>query len=263
MLMSVIVLPVSAVEVTLPETINDDELYELLMDGFDLWSFTYMYPFTGEEKRDGDETIVFDGPDGKIKYFSYSGELRYYDDYVAKLKTVFTDGVVGLMLDYNAETDEEISYKYHPVIIERNGLLYACELSVPQWNKPVFKADKENVDGVEYIIDVDTRRDFKEVSRTENTVTYSFQVYDYIINFPHDPDSELTLLDAVHNLTVVFEYTSDGWRISGGKMIDTYFYDPHDYNYYLNGAPQTGISTALLAVVALVSGAYAVKRKRR
>ncbi len=104
-----------------------------------------------------------------------------------------------------------------------------------------------------------------EIERHDDEVNYSLD--NKFIVEPIDTDSVKVIFDyaeRIHSESKIFESiaiftkTAEGWRIEESDFIDMVCEHP-----FLRVAPQTGISTVILAVVALVSGAYVVKKRRR
>ncbi len=63
---------------------------------------------------------------------------------------------------------------------------------------------------------------------------------------------------AIHESTAILTKTDDGWRIEESDFIDMICEHP-----FPRVAPQTGVATVALAIMALVSGGYVVARKKR
>lgn len=222
---------------------DEDEFYSTLKDSFDFY-YEFFYRADGELMDSSASPITIESDNGEVMpynvYYPRNDELADWNKFCDKLNSYYTNEIGNIFID-NMKG------------FEHSGKLFVSEtiFGQAQSNAPYFSFH-------ELGIDLETRETFKLIKESDGKLLYEFCVFDQYIDAPIEAPDEDRLLD----LTVEFTHTESGWRISGGTVVDTYLYG-RSYDYYLNGAPQTSLTTAVYAAVAaLALGVVVVKKKR-
>ncbi len=234
---------------------DENELFSILESSFDF--YTEFFLIAKEEMINHSDTpIIVEREDGAIwpsnTYYPRTDELGNWESFCNKLYSYYTDEIGDIFID-NMQGFENSGKVY-----VKESMFYGAQNDGP------FFSYHDTIG--EYDIDLESRDTFKLIESNGNTLIYEYQVFDFWIGVfdISDESDRPSPEDQVLNLTVEFTHTESGWRISGGSMVDTYLYG-RSYDYYLNGAPQTGFATVAYAAVAVVSAATAVTvaKKRR
>ncbi len=228
MILSVMILPTSAAEtdeITVTDT-DIAEMKQLVVDAVDMAS-SFHTPFIWNCNHDPKQTIIgtlyYDWKVKEAELCLRTDKYARWSDTKAMMEKIFTGNALET---FNLSLPIGVKDGSVYILYNPSQLIYRLE-----WHDDEVNCSLDD----KFIIDpID-----------EDSVKVTF---DYI--------EQVDAAIYVFENTAVFTKTSSGWRIEKSDFVDNL----HAYRAY---APQTGVATVALAIMALVSGGYVVARKRR